>query len=104
MWVYEKKLLYPVNIRKPDLRVAKLLAAQYGGPASELAAAITYLTQRYSMPDDRIRATLTDIGTGEPKWLLFPEPGENTLSIGRRFSLSLAASSSQTVILSSILR
>ncbi len=82
MWVYEKKLCL-VNIRKPDLRVAKLLAAQYGGPASELAAAVTYLTQRYSMPDDRIKATLTDIGTADPKWRPFSASGEKIHATGR---------------------
>ena len=63
MWIYEKKLEFPVNIKKPDLNVARILMAQYGGPASELTAGMTYLTQRYHMPDDRIKATLTDIGT-----------------------------------------
>ena len=65
MWIYEKRLEYPVNITRPDVRMAKLLMAQYGGPDSELGAAVRYLTQRYSMPDDRVRATLTDIGTEE---------------------------------------
>lgn len=62
MWIYQKKLEYPVNITKPDPRMAKLLLAQYGGPDSELAAALRYLSQRFSMPDDRVKATLTDIG------------------------------------------
>lgn len=65
MWIYEKRLEYPVNITKPDPRMAKLLMAQYGGPDSELGAGLRYLTQRFSMPDDRIRATLNDIGTEE---------------------------------------
>ena len=65
MWIYEKRLEYPVRITKPDPKMAKLLMAQYGGPDSELGAGLRYLTQRYSMPDDRIRATLTDIGTEE---------------------------------------
>jgi hypothetical protein len=65
MWVYQKKLQYPVNIRKPDLRMAKALLAQYGGPDSELAAGIRYLNQRYSMPNDVCKAILTDIGTEE---------------------------------------
>ena len=56
MWIYEKRLEYPVRITKPDPRMAKLLMAQYGGPDSELGAGLRYLTQRYSMPDDRIRA------------------------------------------------
>ena len=65
MWNYEKRLEYPVSITRPDPRMAKLLMAQYGGPDSELGAGLRYLTQRYSMPDDRVRATLTDIGTEE---------------------------------------
>lgn len=65
MWIYEKRLEYPVNITKPDLKMAKLLMAQYGGPDSELGASLRYLTQRFSMPDDRVRATLNDIGTEE---------------------------------------
>jgi len=65
MWIYEKKLQYPVKIVNPDIRIAKVLAAQYGGPDSELGAALRYLSQRYSMPDDRIKACLTDIGTEE---------------------------------------
>lgn len=70
MWIYEKRLEYPVNITKPDLKMAKLLMAQYGGPDSELGAALRYLTQRFSMPDDRIRATLNDIGIEAPEMFL----------------------------------
>ena len=58
MWIYQKKLEFPVNITNPDLRMAKALMAQYGGPDSELAAGCRYLTQRFSMPDDRIRIAL----------------------------------------------
>lgn len=65
MWIYEKKLQYPCNIKKTDLRVAKVLAAQYGGPDSELSAGVRYLTQRYSMPTASCKASLTDIGTEE---------------------------------------
>ncbi len=65
MWIYEKKLQYPVNITCPDVRMAKMLMAQYGGPDSELAAGLRYLTQRFSMPDNRCRATVNDIGTEE---------------------------------------
>jgi spore coat protein JC len=62
MWIYSKKLQYPCNIRRTDLRTAKILAAQYGGPDSELATGIRYLTQRFSMPNDTCRAVLNDIG------------------------------------------
>ncbi len=65
MWAYEKRLQYPINIKKKDLRMAKLLVTQYGGSNGELAAAIRYLNQRYSMPDDKGKALLTDIGTEE---------------------------------------
>ena len=61
----KKKLEYPVNIRKKDLKMAKYLMAQYGGPDSELAASLRYLNQRYSMPDDRGKALLTDIANEE---------------------------------------
>ncbi len=65
MWVYQKKLQYPVNIKKKDLKFAKQLVTQYGGFAGELNAALRYLNQRYTMPDDRGKALLTDIGTEE---------------------------------------
>ncbi|MBQ3850342.1 MAG: manganese catalase family protein [Clostridia bacterium] len=65
MWIYQKKLEFPINITNPDLRIAKALMAQYGGPDSELSAGVRYLTQRFTMPDDRLRATLNDIGTEE---------------------------------------
>ena len=65
MWKYEKKLQYPVNIKRKDLKMAKYIVTQYGGPAGELAAAWQYLDQRYHMPDDRGKALLTDIGTEE---------------------------------------
>src|SRR5574344_460481 len=65
MWKYEKKLEYPVNINKRDLKMAKYLMAQYGGPDSELAACLRYLNQRYTMPDDKGKSLLTDIGTEE---------------------------------------
>lgn len=65
MWIYKKKLEYPVNIRKKDLKMAKYLMAQYGGPDGELAASLRYLNQRYTMPDEKGKALLTDIGTEE---------------------------------------
>jgi len=65
MWFYEKKLQYPANVRGCDLNMAKYLFAQYGGPDSELSAAVRYLTQRYTMPIPQAKALLTDIGTEE---------------------------------------
>ena len=65
MWKYVKTLEYPVNIKKKDLRMARYLVTQYGGANGELAAAWRYLNQRYTMPDDKGKALLTDIGTEE---------------------------------------
>lgn len=65
MWKYQKALQYPVNIKSKDLRMAKLLVTQYGGANGELAASLRYLNQRYTMPDDKGKALLTDIGTEE---------------------------------------
>ena len=65
MWIYEKKLQYPAWVEGCDLRIAKLLFAQYGGPDSELSAGLRYLSQRYTMPIPEAKAVLTDIGTEE---------------------------------------
>ena len=65
MWKYVKTLQYPINIKKKDLKMAKYLITQYGGPNGELGAALRYLNQRYTMPDDKGKALLTDIGTEE---------------------------------------
>lgn len=65
MWAYQKKLEYPININRKDLKMAKYLTDQYGGPYGELNAALQYLNQRYTMPDDKGKALLTDIGTEE---------------------------------------
>jgi len=65
MWKYVKTLEYPVNIKKKDLRMARYLVTQYGGSNGELAAAWRYLNQRYTMPDEKGKALLTDIGTEE---------------------------------------
>jgi spore coat protein JC len=65
MWIYEKKLEYPVRVEKCDIRMAKYLFAQFGGPDGELSAAVRYLSQRYSMPLDQTKGLLTDIGTEE---------------------------------------
>ncbi len=65
MWVYQKKLQYPVNIKQPNPRTAKLILSQLGGPHGEKGAADRYLQQRYSMPFDKVVGMLTDIGTEE---------------------------------------
>lgn len=65
MWQYEKKLQYPVKVKNPNPKYAQIIISQYGGPDGELGASMRYLTQRYSMPYDDVKATLTDIGTEE---------------------------------------
>ncbi|MCR1869561.1 manganese catalase family protein [Longicatena caecimuris] len=65
MWVYEKKLQFPVQIEHPDPSFAKIVITQIGGPDGELSASMRYLNQRYAMPYDRVKAMLTDIGTEE---------------------------------------
>ncbi len=65
MFVYEKKLQYPVNIKNPNPALAKFIISQYGGPDGELGASLRYLSQRYTMPYPELKGLLTDIGTEE---------------------------------------
>lgn len=65
MFVYEKKLQYPVKIKNPNPALAKFIISQYGGPDGELGASMRYLSQRYSMPYPELKGLLTDIGTEE---------------------------------------
>jgi len=65
MWIYEKKLQFPVKIKKTDTRLAKVIITQYGGPDGELGASIRYLSQRFAMVTPQAIATLNDIGTEE---------------------------------------
>ena len=63
MFVYEKKLQYPVKIKNTNPKLAAVIISQYGGPDGELGASLRYLSQRYSMPFDELKGLLTDIGT-----------------------------------------
>ena len=65
MFIYEKKLQYPVKIKNPNPALAKFIVSQYGGPDGELGASMRYLSQRYSMPYPELKGLLTDIGTEE---------------------------------------
>ena len=65
MWIYEKKLQYPVKIKKPNPRLAGVIISQLGGPDGELGAATRYLSQRYTMPSNEAIGMLTDIGSEE---------------------------------------
>ncbi len=65
MFIYEKKLQFPVKIRNTNTKLANFIISQYGGPDGEMAASMRYLSQRFSMQDDRAKALLTDIGNEE---------------------------------------
>jgi spore coat protein JC len=65
MWIYEKKLEYPVRIKNPDPKAAQIIISQLGGPDGELGASMRYLHQRYSCKNDKIKGILTDVGTEE---------------------------------------
>lgn len=65
MFVYEKKLQYPVKICNPNPALAKFIISQYGGPDGELGASLRYLSQRFSMPYPELQGLLTDIGVEE---------------------------------------
>ena len=65
MWIYEKKLQYPVKIDNPNPRLAGIIISALGGPDGELGAATRYLNQRYTMPDGKVIGILTDVGSEE---------------------------------------
>ena len=65
MFIYDKKLQYPVKIDNPNPRLAAIIISQYGGPDGELGASMRYLSQRYSMPFDELKGVLTDVGVEE---------------------------------------
>mgnify|MGYP002573623135 CR=1 FL=1 len=65
MWLYEKRLQFPVNIRNKNARLAKAITSQLGGPDGELAASMRYFAQRYAMPDRRVAGLLNDVATEE---------------------------------------
>ena len=67
MFVYEKKLQYPVRIKNTNPALAKFIITQYGGPDGELGASLRYLSQRYAMPYPELKGLLTDIGTEAPE-------------------------------------
>ena len=65
MFLYEKKLPFPVKVATPNPKLASFIISQYGGPDGELGAAMRYLSQRYAMPYAEAKGLLTDIGTEE---------------------------------------
>ena len=62
MWIYEKKLQFPIKIKNPNPKMAQVILSQYGGPDGELGASMRYLSQRFAMPNEITKATLNDIG------------------------------------------
>ena len=93
MFVYEKKLQYPVRIKNTNPKLAALIISQYGGPDGELGASLRYLSQRFSMPYPELKGVLTDIGTEAARWprlsRLFP-PGCRRSGPCRRRSACLS--------------
>ena len=65
MWIYQKQLQHPVKIARANPRLAGLIITALGGPDGETGAAMRYLNQRYTMPDDRVIGILTDVGSEE---------------------------------------
>lgn len=65
MWIYEKRLEFPVKIKNKNARLAKAIISQLGGPDGELGAAMRYFSQRYAMPDRRVAGLLNDVATEE---------------------------------------
>ena len=65
MWIYDRKLQYPVKIKNPNARYAKIIISQLGGADGELAAAMRYLHQRYTAGHREIIGILNDVGTEE---------------------------------------
>lgn len=65
MWIYEKRLQYPINITTPNAKIAKVIMSQYGGPDGEISASLRYLSQRFTAPNRVCMAVLNDVGTEE---------------------------------------
>ena len=63
MFNYEKRLQYPVNIKRTDAQMAKAIMSQFGGPDGETGASMRYLSQRFAMPYREVMGILTDVGT-----------------------------------------
>lgn len=70
MFMYEKKLQYPVKIATPNAKLAQVIITQFGGPDGELGASMRYLSQRFAMPWGELKGLLTDIGTSVVLWSL----------------------------------
>lgn len=76
MWNYQKKLQYPINIKNANPKLAAFIVSQYGGPHGEAGAAMRYLSQRFSMPNETTKAILTDVGLSVMILLLYTKIGK----------------------------
>lgn len=85
MWIYEKKLQYPVKISNPNPQLAKIIMTQYGGPDGELGASLRYLSQRYTMPYAELKGVLTDIGISVAEMLPLMGQGFVTPEVDESF-------------------
>ena len=65
MFIYEKKMEFPVKIKQTNPGLAKLIITQYGGPDGELGASLRYFSQRFAMVTPQAKAVLNDIATEE---------------------------------------
>ena len=65
MFKYDKKLPYPVNIKKKDLKMAKYIITQFGGPGGELGAFLRYFCHKFTMPTEEGRSLLNNIAVEE---------------------------------------
>lgn len=63
MWSYEKRLQYPVNIKRPNAKAAQIIISQYGGPNGEMGASMRYLSQKFAMKNSKVSGLLNDIGS-----------------------------------------
>ena len=90
MWIYEKRLQYPICITRPNAKMASFIMSQYGGPDGEIGASMRYLSQRYSMNNRKVAGLLTDIGTEELAHM------EMVASIIRQLTKGLSAEELET--------
>lgn len=65
MFIYEKKLEFPVKISQTNPQLANLILTQFGGPDGELAASLRYFSQKFDMVTEEGKAVLNDIATEE---------------------------------------
>ncbi len=90
MWGYEKRLQFPVKIKNPDARAAKIILTQYGGPDGELGASLRYLSQRFTMKQPEVAGLLTDIGI-EDKNCAFQKNLQTVKKPMRKFSKTVCS-------------